>query len=129
MTVVDASAMVEMLLGTAVGESCRERLLRDDLYAPYLLDVEVAQVLKRYASREEITPDRGVEALADLADMPVTRYPHGPLLGRVWELRKSVPAYDAVYLVLAEALEASLVTCDAKIARAHGHRARVEVIR
>lgn len=131
MTVVDASAMVELLLGTSTGESCRERLLRDeeDLCAPHLLDVEVAQVLRRYASMREITPDRGTEALADLAAMSVMRYPHGPLLERAWDLRDSASVYDAVYLALAEALDAPLVTCDARISRAHGHRARVEVMR
>jgi len=131
MTVVDASAMVELLLGTSTGESCRERLLRDgeDLCAPHLLDVEVAQVLRRYASRREITPDRGDEALADLAAMSVMRYPHGLLLERAWDLRDSASVYDAVYLALAEALDAPLVTCDARISRAHGHHARVEVVR
>jgi len=131
MTVVDASAMVELLLGTSTGESCRERLLRDeeDLCAPHLLDVEVAQVLRRYASMREITPDRGTEALADLAAMSVMRYPHGPFLERAWDLRDSASVYDAVYLALAEALDAPLVTCDARISRAHGHRARVEVVR
>jgi len=124
MTVVDASAMVEMLLGTPAGESCRERLLRDgeDLCAPHLLDVEVAQVLRRYASKREITPDRGTEALADLAAMSVMRYPHGPLLERALDLRDSASVYDAVYLALAEALDAPLVTCDARISRARGHR-------
>jgi predicted nucleic acid-binding protein len=131
MTVVDASAMVELLLGTPTGESCRERLLRDgeDLCAPHLLDVEVAQVLRRYASMREITPDRGAEALADLAAMSVMRYPHGPLLERAWDLRDSASVYDAVYLALAEALDAPLVTCDARISHARGHRARVEVVR
>lgn len=131
MTVVDASAMVEMLLGTVVGGSCRERLLRDgeDLCAPHLMDVEVAQVLRRFAMMREITPDRGAEALADLEDLSVTRYPHGPLLGRAWDLRGSASVYDAVYLALAEALEAPLVTCDERIARVHGHRVPVEVLR
>jgi predicted nucleic acid-binding protein len=131
MTVVDASAMVELLLGTSTGESCRERLLRDeeDLCAPHLLDVEVAQVLRRYASKREITPDRGAEALADLAVMSVMRYPHGPLLERAWDLRDSASVYEAVYLALAEALDAPLVTCDARISRTRGHRARVEVVR
>lgn len=131
MTVIDASAMVELLPGTPTGESCRERLLRDgeDLCTPHLLDVEVSQVLRRYASMREITPDRGAEALADPAAMSVMRYPHGPLLERAWDLHVSSSVYDAVYLALAEALDAPLVTCDARISRTHGHRARVEVVR
>jgi len=130
MTVVDASAVVELLLRTPVGETCRERLLGagEDLCAPHLLDVEVTQVLRRYSLQGQITPERGSESLADLADLPLTRYPHGPLLERAWEMRESVSMYDAVYLVLAEALEAPLVTCDARIARAHGHRAQVQVL-
>jgi predicted nucleic acid-binding protein len=129
-TVVDASAVVELLLRTAVGERCRERLLAVDeaLCAPHLLDVEVAQVIRRFAGRGEISAARGREALVDLADLPLTLYPHGPLLERVWELRDSVSAYDAVYLALAEALDAPLVTSDGHIARAHGHHARVQVV-
>jgi predicted nucleic acid-binding protein len=129
-TVVDASAVVEMLLRTPVGEKCRERLLAVDesLCAPHLLDVEVAQVIRRFAGRGEITADRGGEALVDLADLPLTRYPHGPLLERVWDLRNSVSAYDAVYLALAEALDAPIVTSDGRIARAQGHHATVQVL-
>ena len=130
MIVVDASAALEMLLGTPVGERCRERLLAagEVLCAPHLLDVEAAQVLRRFAARGEITAERGREALTDLLDLPLTRYPHGPLLERAWEMRDAVSAYDAVYLALAEALDAPLVTCDARIARAHGHRASVRVL-
>jgi predicted nucleic acid-binding protein len=129
-TVVDASAVVEMLLRTPVGQRCQERLLAVDeaLCAPHLLDVEVAQVIRRFAGRGEITATRGGEALIDLADLPLTRYPHVPLLERVWELRSSVSAYDAAYLALAEALEAPLVTCDGGIARAHGYHAKVQVV-
>jgi predicted nucleic acid-binding protein len=131
MTVVDASAVLEMLLRTPCGEACRERLLEsgEDICAPHLLDVEVAQVLRRFSLQREIASDRCGEALADLADLALTRYPHVPLLERAWELRGSVSMYDAVYLALAEALEAPLVTCDVRIARAHGHRAKVQLLK
>ena len=97
MTVVDASAVVELLLRTAVGEKCITRLLESDqeLCAPYLLDIEVAQVLRRYALQGEIAAGRGRQALDDLVALPIFRYPHEPFLARTWELRHSLSAYDA----------------------------------
>ena len=129
MTVVDASALIEALLRTPLGERCAERLLgsAESLFAPCLLDVEVAQVLRRYAQRGDLRAARGREALQDLAAFPLTRCSHEPILGRIWQLRHSLSAYDAAYVALAEALDAPLVTCDARIARAHGHGATVEV--
>jgi len=128
--VVDASAVIEVLLRTPVGLRIEGRLLsgRDSLHAPHLIDVEVAQVLRRYAAGRELSPDRGRQALVDLADLPVHRYPHHFLLPRIWELRQNVTAYDAVYLALAEVLDAPLLTRDAKLASAPGHDAAVEVI-
>jgi predicted nucleic acid-binding protein len=129
-TVADASAVVEMLLRTPLGERCRERLLVPNgmLSAPCLMDIEVAQVVRRFAARGQLSSERGAEALRDLGDLPLVRYPHGPLLKRVWEMRDALSAYDAIYVALAEALDATLVTCDGRVARAHGHRARVEVL-
>ena len=130
MTVVDASTLVEVLLRTRLGERCTERLLRrnDALFAPHLLDVEVTQVLRRYAQRGEMPDARGREAIQDLADFPLIRFSHEPFLQRIWELRHSLSAYDAAYIALAEALDAPLVTCDSRMARAHGHAARVEIL-
>ena len=76
----------------------------------------------------EIDRDRGAAALADLADLPVRRYPHDILLPRVWELRNNLTAYDAVYVALAEALDAPLLTRDKRLAAAAGHHARVELV-
>ncbi|HEY7140702.1 MAG TPA: type II toxin-antitoxin system VapC family toxin [Methylomirabilota bacterium] len=128
MIVLDASAVVELLLGSPRGAMVRARIQRPDesLHAPHLLDVEVASVLRRYHLSGEISDDEGREALADLAGLDIARYPHDPLLPRVWELRRSVTAYDAVYLALAEVLEAPLLTLDRRLARARGHGARVE---
>jgi predicted nucleic acid-binding protein len=128
-TVVDASAIIEALLRTPLGERCSERLLRsaDTLFAPHLLDIEVAQVLRRYEQRGDLRETRGREALQDLAAFPLTRCSHELILQRVWELRHSLSACDAAYIALAEALDAPLVTCDARLARAHGHSAKVEV--
>lgn len=130
MIVLDASAAIEWLLKTERGSRIDQRLFSKPvaLLAPHLLDVEVAQVLRRYAREGIITDQRGQEALEDLDDLPVHRYPHDFLLPRVWELRMTLTAYDSVYVALAEVVEAPLLTCDAKIASAPGHHANVEVI-
>ena len=130
MIVIDASAVIEILLGTRLARQCRDRVLDsgDVCCAPHLIDVEVAQVLRRYAARSVITDQRGEQALEDLLDLPIERYPYDPLLARVWQLRHSVSAYDAVYVALAEVLEARLVTCDARLAGSHGHCVQLEVI-
>ncbi|MCZ6796089.1 MAG: type II toxin-antitoxin system VapC family toxin [Planctomycetota bacterium] len=96
MIVVDASAFLEVLLQTPEAHVVGRRLFRpgETLMAPHLIDVEVAQVVRRYNSAGEIDDVRGREALADLLDMPLTRYPHGFLLHRVWELRHNVTAYE-----------------------------------
>jgi predicted nucleic acid-binding protein len=98
------------------------------LHAPHLLDVEVAQVLRRYVRDKTITAQRGQEALEDLGDLPLNRYPHDFLIPRVWELRATLTAYDAIYVALAELLDAPLLTCDGRIASAPGHHANVDVI-
>jgi len=128
--VVDASALLEVLLRTPAAETVKRRLLhsRQTLHAPHLLDVEVAQVIRRYALAGEIDPERGGVALADLSDFPLRRYPHGFLLPRVWELRNNLTAYDAVYVALAEALDAALLTRDQRLAAAAGHSVRVELV-
>lgn len=130
MIVVDASAVLEAILCTAAGKAVEARLFepRETLHAPHLLDVEVAQVVRRYAVNGEIDAERGRVALADLADLPVRRYPHDFLLPRVWELRNNLTAYDAVYVALAEALDAPLLTRDKRLVAAAGHRARVEIV-
>jgi predicted nucleic acid-binding protein len=102
--------------------------LSESLHAPHLLDVEVSQVLRRYVREKMITTRRGQEALEDLAGLPLWRYPHDFLIPRVWELRATLPAYDAVYVALAELLDARLLTCDRRIASASGHSANVEVL-
>jgi predicted nucleic acid-binding protein len=92
--VADASAVVELLLETAVGRALAERLLEPELplHVPHLVDVEVAQVLRRYVRQGEVEPARAREMLADLLDLPLERYPHDPLIGRVWELRDNLTA-------------------------------------
>jgi predicted nucleic acid-binding protein len=130
MIVVDASALLEALLRTPAAEAVERRLFdsRLTLHAPHLLDIEVAQVIRRYAAHGEIDDRRGRAALADLSDFPVRRYPHDFLLPRIWALRNNLTAYDAAYVALAEALDAPLLTRDRRLAGAAGHHARVELI-
>jgi predicted nucleic acid-binding protein len=121
MIVIDASALLEVLLRTPSAQAVETRLFegpRQTLHAPHLLDVEVVQVLRRYATMGEINDRRGAEALSDLADFPIRRYPHDFLLTRIWTLRNNFTAYDAVYVALAEALNARLLTRDQRLAAA-----------
>src|SRR5438132_1637921 len=130
MIVIDASAVLEALLRTPNADAVARWLFdpSETLHAPHLLDVEVAQVLRRYAVNREIDSERGRAALADLADLPMRRYPHDFLLPRVWDLRNNLTAYDAVYVALAEALDCPLITRDQRLAAAPGHHARIELI-
>ena len=130
MIVVDASAVLEVLLNTPAAARIAHRLFAEGetLHAPHLLDLEVAEVLRRYARTGELDARRGSQALDDLGDLPLVRYPHEILLPRVWELRDNLTAYDAAYVALAEALEARLLTRDAALAARRVYRARVEVV-
>jgi predicted nucleic acid-binding protein len=128
--VVDASAVVEVLLGTPTAAPVERRLFGggETLHAPHLLDIEVAHAVRRYTARGEIDGQRGRTALTDLADFPLYRYPHDPLLHRIWDLRHNFTAYDAVYVALAEELGSPLITRDRRLASAAGHHARIELL-
>ena len=130
MIVLDASATIELLLRTPSGSRVEARVFSpgESLHAPHLIDVEVAQVIRRYAAAGIIAAARGRDALRDLTDISLTRYPHDVLLERIWQLRNNFTAYDAAYLALAEALDAPLLTCDRKLASAASHHAQVEVV-
>lgn len=130
MIVVDASAVLEFLLQTPLGTRVEARLFRDgdELHAPHLIDVEVTQGLRRLVRSREVSPDRAAEAIADLIDLDLHRHAHLDLLTRAWKLRDNITAYDAVYVALAEALGATVVTCDAPLGKAPGHRTSVEVV-
>jgi predicted nucleic acid-binding protein len=130
MIVLDASAVLELLLNTVGGEQVRDRIAHPDesLHSPHLLGVEVTQVLRRYVATGSISADIAVAALEDLAALDIARYAHEPLLGRAWELRDNVTAYDAVYLALAEVLDAPLLTFDRRLASSPGHDASVELL-
>lgn len=130
MIVVDASVVVEVLLQTNDGIVIAERLLdrRETLHAPHLIDVEVAQVLRRYVLRGEVHEERARQALDVLAVFPLTRYPHEPLLTRMWELRENITAYDAAFVALAEGLRAPLVTRDRRLGGVPGVGATIELL-
>jgi predicted nucleic acid-binding protein len=128
--VVDASVAVELLLASQAGTRAMARLVAADatLHAPELLDVEVLHVLRRAVSRDQLTVRRAEQALRMLEALPLTRHAHAPLRRRCWQLRVSLSAYDAMYVALAEGLGSMLITRDARIARAPGLAAAVEVV-
>ena len=130
MIVVDASVVIEVLLQTDDGIAIADRLLasNETLHAPHLIDIEVAQVLRRYVLRGEVKPDRAGQALDVMVEFPLTRYDHEPLLGRIWELRDNLTAYDAAYVALAEGLSATLVTRDRKLSAVPVLRGAVELV-
>lgn len=130
MIVLDASAAIELVLRTPRAERIAERVLdpNERINAPHLVDIEVLQVLRRLTQAREVTGARAQAALEDFQALVVNRHAHTPLMERIWNLRATITAYDAAYVALAEALEAPLLTCDRKLARASGHSARIEFI-
>jgi len=128
--VVDASAAIEWLLRTQKGSVIEARMFAEgqSLNAPHLIDIEVTQVLRRYVRERALTEARAQERLQSLLDLYILRHRYTFLLRRAWQLRHHLTIYDAVYVALAEALDAPLLTCDAKIAAAPGHHAIVEVV-
>ena len=130
MIVADASAILELLLRTDAGREVEARLLRrgETIHAPALIDLEIAQVLRRYVVRGELTASRARISLDTLVLFPMERYTHEPLIDRIWGLRDNLTAYDAMYVALAEGLRAPLLTCDTKVASAPGIRTSIELI-
>lgn len=130
MIVLDASAALELLLNTEGGTVVAQRIRDPDesLHAPHLLAVEVAEALRRYVAGRVVESSVARAALGDLCALGVERYEHEPFLERVWELRENLTAYDALYIALAEAIGCPLITFDARLAAAPGHRATVEVL-
>jgi predicted nucleic acid-binding protein len=129
--VLDASAVLELLLATPPGRSIAERIADPSLglHAPHLVDVEVTQALRRHVRDGELPAASAVRALDELRALDIERHGHEPLLDRAWALRGHLTAYDAMYVALAEALDLVLLTCDGKLARAVGDPRRVELVR
>jgi len=128
--VADASALLEILLRTARSAAAETRLFgaQEPLHAPHLVDVEIVQVIRRFAAMGEIEEERAREALADFLAFPISRHPHGFLLPRAWDLRGNFSAYDAMYVALADSLDATLVTHDRRLATAARRHVAVELV-
>jgi len=118
--VLDASAVVELLRWSPAGQRVAGTIADADLHVPHLCPVEVASALRSLVARGEVLEGRARAALEDLSDLPAIRHPVEPLLPRIWELRDTITAYDATYVALAEALGATLITGDRKLAGAVG---------
>jgi predicted nucleic acid-binding protein len=127
--VVDASVLAVALGDDGTyGSAARRRLANETLAAPEIVDLEVVSVWRRLVAAKQMTARRAGAAVIDLRDLPLRRAPHRPLLDRIWELRHSVTSYDAAYVALAEALNAVLITADAKLARAPRTKCEIEVV-
>jgi predicted nucleic acid-binding protein len=128
--VLDASALVELLLGTPRGLAVAESLENDEksVHVPHLADVEVAHVLRRLVTLKAIDDTLAGQAIDELQNLPLVRHGHDAMLDRIWALRRNATAYDAAYLALAEVLGATLLTCDRRLARSSATTVRVEVI-
>ncbi|MGH9792359.1 MAG: type II toxin-antitoxin system VapC family toxin [Candidatus Acidiferrales bacterium] len=129
MIVIDASLLVDVLLNTSVATRIAQRLSSSgsSLHVPHLVDVEIMHSLRRLVRIGKVHEARALEVLSDFADLDLTRYPHSPFLQRIWELRHNLSAYDAVYVALAEALDAPLLTRDVFLASAPAHDAKIEL--
>jgi predicted nucleic acid-binding protein len=127
--VLDASAAIDWLLQTAVGQEIEDRLYSrgESLHSPHLLDLEVAQVLRRLVREGAVSAPRADQAIQDLLDLRVTRYPHFVFLPHIWRLRDNFSAYDAAYIALTERLGATLITRDARLASASARRVSIEL--
>ncbi len=130
MIVVDASAVIELVLAKPAAGSILERMYgRDGLtLAPDLIEVEVLYVLRRLVLNEGLGPERAATAIALFHDLPIHTVGHRALAMRIWELRHQFSAYDAAYVALAEGLDAPLLTSDRRLMNSHGHHARVELL-
>lgn len=125
MIVVDASASLSGLLNDG---PARRSLATERLQVPHLVDSEVASGLRRRVAAGEITAGEGWQALARWRLLGMRRHAAWGLLERVWELRDNLSSYDATYVALAEALDCTLLTADARLSRAPGVRCPITVV-
>ena len=130
MIVLDASAVISLLVEPAAESTLiRDRMAgAGEACAPHLLDIEVTSACRRLVRQGAIAAARTHRALQIFLDLPIVRFPHSPLVGRIWELRDRLSAYDAAYVSLAERLEATLLTRDRRLLASGGHRAQIELV-
>jgi len=128
--VLDSSVLSELVAATPVGHVVARRIADDgaDLHFPHLAVVETHSVLRRWVRRGDVEAGRAAQALEDLSRMRAVRHPHDPYLRRAWMLRENLSSYDAIYIALAETLDAPLLTCDARLARAPVTTVTIEVV-
>ncbi len=128
MLVVDASCLAEVVLAGPDADRVRRQLAADpEQTAPHLIDAEVLGVVRRVHLRGQLDLTAARQAIDDLETWPAERVDHRALLSRAWELRDSLTAADALYVALAEALDAPLLTLDRRLARADGPRCTITV--
>jgi predicted nucleic acid-binding protein len=125
MVVVDASVLVNALL---INGPARARLAAANLQAPELIDAELLSVLRRLVLANQLPEQLALQALATAQQLGLRRHASRHLWPRAWELRTNLTAYDALYVALAEQLDAPLLTADSRAARAPGLRCTVELL-
>lgn len=131
--VVDNSALIEVvaIIGSTPGRKADQRLISRLAHssgcAPEVIDAEALQVLRRFVAHKKLTDDEATIAMRRVAESPIVRFSHRPLLADAWRMRHSVGGADALYVALAEQLEAPLITCDKRLANSNGHKARIEL--
>jgi len=129
MLVVDASCLIEVLIGAPGAEAIRDRMAADRNHAaPHIVDVEVFGVVRRDHLLGRLDRTAAGQAVEDLAAWPGERFGHRLLLDRAWQLRHTVRGWDAMYVALAEALDAILLTTDRRLAAAPGPTCRIDAI-
>lgn len=127
MIVVDTSAIIDILIGTPDARLVRRVEAEATLHAPHLIDIEALSTLRRLVTLGELTVDQASQMRVHFSELSVRRYPHHHLSERIWQLGDNLTPYDATFVALSEALEVPLITCDAGLAAAQRHSARIEL--
>lgn len=128
MIVIDASCALKLLLKQGNAEALADRILNEEIHAPHLIDVEVLSGLRRLLRLRQVSLERAGDGLAWFLDLAIERHGHSELAWRIFDLRDSLSAYDAAYVAVAELAQAPLLTADGRLARSHGHRARIQAV-